>query len=234
MTRAEDGTLAAWVNRCAHRGAAVCRLPRGNALSHSCVYHQWNYGATGNLQGVPFRRGQKDMTGMPKDFDPKQHNLQQAAGGQLPRPGVRHLQRHGGGPARVYRPADAPLGGPHLLQADRIPRLHPAILQVQLEAVPGEREGPVSRQPAAPVPHHVQHLPRRHAGAASPTRATGCTTSSWRSSTRRDEMRPAPTRRSRSAPTTTASGWRTTSVLAMVQEYAEVAPTTSSRSSRSW
>jgi len=75
MTRAEDGTLAAWVNRCAHRGAMVCRLPRGNALSHSCVYHQWSYGTKGNLQGVPFRRGQKDATGMPKDFDPKQHNL---------------------------------------------------------------------------------------------------------------------------------------------------------------
>ncbi len=77
MTRAEDGTLAAWVNRCAHRGAMVCRLPRGNALSHTCVYHQWSFGTKGNLQGVPFRRGQKDATGMPKDFDPKQHNLRQ-------------------------------------------------------------------------------------------------------------------------------------------------------------
>jgi len=77
MTRAEDGTLAAWVNRCAHRGAIVCRLARGNALSHSCVYHQWSYGSKGNLQGVPFRRGQKDATGMPKDFNPAQHNLRQ-------------------------------------------------------------------------------------------------------------------------------------------------------------
>ncbi len=77
MTRAEDGALAAWVNRCAHRGAAVCRAARGNALSHSCVYHQWNYGTRGNLQGVPFRRGQKDMTGMPPDFDVKKHSLQQ-------------------------------------------------------------------------------------------------------------------------------------------------------------
>ncbi len=77
MTRAEDGALAAWVNRCAHRGAIVCRLPRGNALSHSCVYHQWNFGAKGNLQGVPFRRGQANATGMPKDFDPKRHNLRQ-------------------------------------------------------------------------------------------------------------------------------------------------------------
>ena len=77
MTRTEDGTLAAWVNRCAHRGAMVCRLPRGNALSHSCVYHQWSFGTKGNLQGVPFRRGQKDATGMPKDFEPKRHNLRQ-------------------------------------------------------------------------------------------------------------------------------------------------------------
>ena len=77
MTRAEDGTLAAWVNSCAHRGAVVCRLPRGNALSHSCVYHQWSYGTKGNLQGVPFRRGQKDATGMPPDFDPSKHNLWQ-------------------------------------------------------------------------------------------------------------------------------------------------------------
>ncbi len=77
MTRDEDGALAAWVNRCAHRGAVVCRLPRGNAMSHSCVYHQWSYGTKGNLQGVPFRRGQKDATGMPKDFDPKDHSLRQ-------------------------------------------------------------------------------------------------------------------------------------------------------------
>jgi Phenylpropionate dioxygenase and related ring-hydroxylating dioxygenases, large terminal subunit len=77
MTRTEDGTLAAWVNRCAHRGAMVCRKARGNALSHSCVYHQWSFGAAGNLQGVPFRRGQKGATGMPKDFDPAKHNLHQ-------------------------------------------------------------------------------------------------------------------------------------------------------------
>jgi anthranilate 1,2-dioxygenase large subunit len=77
MTRAEDGSLAAWVNRCAHRGAVVCRFSRGNALSHACVYHQWTFGTKGNLQGVPFRRGQKDMTGMPADFDPAKHNLRQ-------------------------------------------------------------------------------------------------------------------------------------------------------------
>jgi anthranilate 1,2-dioxygenase large subunit len=75
MTRIQDGSLAAWVNRCAHRGAVVCRALRGNATSHNCVYHQWSYDGSGNLLGVPFRRGQKGQVGMPPDFDPKQHGL---------------------------------------------------------------------------------------------------------------------------------------------------------------
>ncbi|ABC35661.1 anthranilate 1,2-dioxygenase large subunit AndAc [Burkholderia thailandensis] len=75
VTRGEDGALAAWVNRCAHRGAQVCRQARGNASSHTCVYHQWSFDSCGNLLGVPFRRGQKGMTGMPADFDPKNHGL---------------------------------------------------------------------------------------------------------------------------------------------------------------
>ena len=76
MTRAEDGTLAAWVNRCAHRGTEVCRLPRGNAMTHTCVYHQWSYDTKGNLLSVPFRKGSKNMVGMPVDFDMVQHGLQ--------------------------------------------------------------------------------------------------------------------------------------------------------------
>ncbi len=75
VTRADDGSLAAWVNRCAHRGAMVCTQPRGNASSHACPYHQWNFDSRGNLTGVPFHRGQKHMTGMPPDFDMKEHSL---------------------------------------------------------------------------------------------------------------------------------------------------------------
>jgi len=77
LTRTQEGTLAAWVNRCAHRGAMVCRNARGNAKSHTCVYHQWSFDSAGKLLGVPFRRGNKQMTGMPPDFDPKNHNLRQ-------------------------------------------------------------------------------------------------------------------------------------------------------------
>ncbi len=76
MTRTEDGALAAWVNRCAHRGTEVCRVPRGNAMTHTCVYHQWSYDAKGNLLSIPFRKGSKNMTGMPEDFDLANHGLQ--------------------------------------------------------------------------------------------------------------------------------------------------------------
>jgi anthranilate 1,2-dioxygenase large subunit len=75
MTRTEDDALAAWVNRCAHRGAMVCRQRRGNATSHSCVYHQWRYDPEGNLYGVPFLRGLKGQAGMPADFDRAAHGL---------------------------------------------------------------------------------------------------------------------------------------------------------------
>jgi len=75
MTRTEEGGLAAWVNRCAHRGAMVCRQLRGNASSHSCVYHQWRYNLEGDLYGVPFLRGLNGQAGMPADFDRKAYGL---------------------------------------------------------------------------------------------------------------------------------------------------------------
>jgi anthranilate 1,2-dioxygenase large subunit len=76
MTRTKTGEVVAWVNRCAHRGATVCRFSRGNATKHTCVYHQWSYDAAGQLRGVPFRRGYEEHSGMPKDFDPREHSLQ--------------------------------------------------------------------------------------------------------------------------------------------------------------
>lgn len=75
VTRDGDGKLHAWVNRCAHRGALVCRDRRGKADAFTCVYHQWAYDAVGNLKGVPFRRGVAGQGGMPADFDMKAHNL---------------------------------------------------------------------------------------------------------------------------------------------------------------
>ncbi|MFO1081000.1 MAG: Rieske 2Fe-2S domain-containing protein [Reyranellaceae bacterium] len=75
LSRAEDGSLHAFVNRCAHRGSTVQREACGNAKQHRCVYHQWAYNARGDLVGVPYRRGVPGMGGYAADFDPRQHGL---------------------------------------------------------------------------------------------------------------------------------------------------------------
>lgn len=76
ITRAEDGSVHGWVNRCAHRGALVCRELKGNVQTHTCVYHQWSFDAKGDLVGVPFRRGIAGKGGYPKDFKLEEHPLQ--------------------------------------------------------------------------------------------------------------------------------------------------------------
>ena len=75
ITRNKEGGLHAFVNRCAHRGALVCREPRGNRLRHQCVYHQWTYDLQGNLVGVPFRTGIEGKGGYSPDFQPSEHSL---------------------------------------------------------------------------------------------------------------------------------------------------------------
>ena len=75
VTRDADGMFHVLVNRCAHRGALVCRDLRGNADTLTCVYHQWAYDAKGDLIGVPFRKGLGGKGGYPADFDMKQHGL---------------------------------------------------------------------------------------------------------------------------------------------------------------
>lgn len=76
VNRAKDGSVRAFVNRCAHRGAIVRRELHGNAKTHVCCYHQWSYDLEGDLAGVPFRRGVKGVGGLDSDFDPKCHSLQ--------------------------------------------------------------------------------------------------------------------------------------------------------------
>ncbi|MGH8595567.1 MAG: Rieske 2Fe-2S domain-containing protein, partial [Gammaproteobacteria bacterium] len=69
ITRDELGAVNVLQNRCAHRGALVCREPRGNAARLQCVYHQWAYDLRGNLLSVPFRRGVRGKGGMPSGFE---------------------------------------------------------------------------------------------------------------------------------------------------------------------
>ena len=77
LTRDAEGGLNAWVNRCAHKGALVCRERHGHSEdgAFTCVYHQWAYDAKGDLKGVPFRRGLKGQGGYAKDFDMNNHGL---------------------------------------------------------------------------------------------------------------------------------------------------------------
>ncbi len=77
VTRGQDNEIYAWVNRCAHRGAEICRERHGKSEdgAYTCVYHQWAFDAKGDLRGVPFQRGLAGKGGMPKDFDKKQHSL---------------------------------------------------------------------------------------------------------------------------------------------------------------
>ena len=71
VTRNGKGELAAFENRCAHRGALICIKSRGNAKEFACVYHNWTYDLSGNLTGVAFRRGIGGKGGMPADAKPE-------------------------------------------------------------------------------------------------------------------------------------------------------------------
>jgi anthranilate 1,2-dioxygenase large subunit len=76
FNRVADGTIHAFVNRCAHRGAIIRREACGNAKDHVCVYHQWCYDQKGKLVGVPFQRGIGGEGGVSKEFKREDHPLQ--------------------------------------------------------------------------------------------------------------------------------------------------------------
>jgi anthranilate 1,2-dioxygenase large subunit len=71
VSRDKEGAIHAFVNRCSHRGAMIVRALRGNADRLVCLYHRWCYSNSGELTGVPFRKGLKGEGGMPQDFDMK-------------------------------------------------------------------------------------------------------------------------------------------------------------------
>lgn len=50
--RAANGDIAAWDNRCPHRGMALSHgFVRGNSLA--CLYHGWHYGGSGTCSYIP-------------------------------------------------------------------------------------------------------------------------------------------------------------------------------------
>ena len=69
MCRHADGEVYVLFNRCAHRGAKLCNLDRGNAKRFECLYHGWTYDTNGDLLVVPMPEG------CAPDFDKKNFGL---------------------------------------------------------------------------------------------------------------------------------------------------------------
>src|ERR1700739_3818844 len=69
VARDTDGSIAAFENRCAHRGSLICLDDAGSgAKDFQCVYHAWRYDLRGNLRSVAFQRGVKGKGGMTPGF----------------------------------------------------------------------------------------------------------------------------------------------------------------------
>ncbi len=66
LTRNRSHEPRVLMNRCGHRGATLCQLPRGNASSFRCQYHGWTFGLDGDVLGIPFPDGYEavDTTAM--------------------------------------------------------------------------------------------------------------------------------------------------------------------------
>lgn len=67
MVRNKDRQVQVLLNRCAHRGSAVCTAAQGNAKVFTCPYHGWTYDLGGALLGVSYPEGY-DQTFAKKDY----------------------------------------------------------------------------------------------------------------------------------------------------------------------
>jgi anthranilate 1,2-dioxygenase (deaminating, decarboxylating) large subunit len=67
VTRDRRGGINVMVNRCRHRGASLCELPKGNGNGFTCPYHAWSYALDGGLRGIPYPDGYEDVLAK-KDF----------------------------------------------------------------------------------------------------------------------------------------------------------------------
>lgn len=53
VVRQMDGTVAAFLNQCRHRGARFCRSDTGTTKRFICPFHGWTYEISGGLRHVP-------------------------------------------------------------------------------------------------------------------------------------------------------------------------------------
>lgn len=57
VNRDRKGNFNVLLNRCRHRGATVCEIPKGRANGFTCPYHSWSYALDGRLRGIPYPDG---------------------------------------------------------------------------------------------------------------------------------------------------------------------------------
>jgi anthranilate 1,2-dioxygenase large subunit len=76
VARDTDGSINAFVNRCAHRGNLLCLTNKGSGREITCIYHGWSYDLGGQLTGVAFERGVRRQGGMAPEFHKEEHHLQ--------------------------------------------------------------------------------------------------------------------------------------------------------------
>lgn len=72
LTRRKDGSVAAFLNICRHRGAALVDAPSGKRPLFTCRYHGWTYANGGELKAVTFPEsfgelpcGRRDLVSLP-------------------------------------------------------------------------------------------------------------------------------------------------------------------------
>jgi p-cumate 2,3-dioxygenase alpha subunit len=53
FSRDSKGQIRVWVNSCPHRGAMLCREPKGNARFMTCFYHGWSFSNSGDMVSMP-------------------------------------------------------------------------------------------------------------------------------------------------------------------------------------
>ena len=75
IVRGLDGKARVLLNACTHRGAMVCREPKGNAKVLRCFYHGWSFTPEGEVRGIP------DKDAYSEAFDRDERRLRRPPGG---------------------------------------------------------------------------------------------------------------------------------------------------------
>lgn len=94
VARQADGSIAAFVNSCVHRGNRVCHADAGNTRRFTCSYHGWSYGLDGRLAAAPLEREI-----YPMELDRERFRLRPVA----------QLDTHGGFVFATFDPQAPPL-----------------------------------------------------------------------------------------------------------------------------